>query len=119
MPHVYQSTPFGDYYINLDGVRTVVPVVTADIRTETGDYTILNGNAIILVDASSGVVTITMPAVTLQNNYINIKKIDTTVNRVLIVTPGAETIDGDVEVDITAAYESLQIVSDGSNWFVI
>ncbi len=119
MPSVFKSNVEADYYIDQDGVRTTVPLVTSVIQTESGNYTIVEGNAIILVDASGGEVIITMPDVSLTNNYINIKKIDTTINRVLIVTPGAETIDGDTEVDITAAYESLQIVSNGSNWFVI
>ena len=119
MPSVFRDITVPDFYINQAGVRTVVPIVTAVIAEHTANYTIIDGDAIILVDASAGEVIITMPAITLQNNYINIKKIDTTVNRVLIVTPGAETIDGDVEVDITAVYESLQFVSDGSNWFVI
>jgi len=120
MPTVFKSNVVeGDYYINEDGTRVVVPLVTAALRIETSDYTVVNGDGIILVDADAGDVDITLPSVALQNNYINIKKIDNSGNKVNILTPGSETIDGDTDVKITSQYESLQLVSDGSNWFVI
>jgi hypothetical protein len=31
----------------------------------------------------------------------------------------AETIDGDLTIDLTLQYESVMIVCDGSNWHII
>jgi hypothetical protein len=40
-------------------------------------------------------------------------------NDVLIDTEGAETIDGGADYDLDGSYESVMLINDGSNWFVI
>jgi len=124
MPNVFYIPSGSSFYYSDEGVQTPLGIavgvfVTPAIRTESSSYTIVDGDGTILVDTLSGNVTITMPSVLLANNYYNIKKIDTSGNKVIIVTPGSETIDGDAQVEITTQYESLQLITDGSNWFVI
>ena len=124
MPAVFYIPSTTQFYVNEDGIQVFLDIalgtfVTTAIRTEVANYTVQIGDGTILVDASAGEVTITLLPVADADNYYNIKKIDTTVNRVIIETDAAETIDGDASVDITAAYESLQLITDGSNWFVI
>lgn len=72
----------------------------------------------ILADASGGDVTISLPsAATCVDRVYYIKKTDTSNNDVILDASGAETIDGDPTYDLKIDYESVAIVSDGSNWW--
>jgi len=82
----------------------------------TSDYTIEDGVEIVLVDASANEVE-----VTLQSSFtrlVRVKKVDTTDNRVTI-TPATGTIDGLPSVELTTPYESLTLVYDGENWWIV
>ena len=100
-----------DKYIDIDGVRYGINVVEV-----TANYT-ANYNDIVLVDASGGVVTVTLPPPK-ANAVINVKKIDSSSNAVTIDGGGAN-IDGQTSIQITTQYESYTLVSDGSNWWII
>ncbi|MCI5056445.1 MAG: hypothetical protein MRY83_10080, partial [Flavobacteriales bacterium] len=76
---------------------------------------------VLLVDATSGSVTITLPAtsaVSTGKTY-HIKKTDGTANNVIIDGNGAETIDGALNQTSNVPYGGWKIVSDGSNWMII
>jgi len=53
--------------------------------------------------------------------HFHIKKIDSSANTVSIEPddPGPELIDGAVSAIISTQYNSITVVSDGSNWFII
>ena len=89
----------------------------ASLATVTADYT-ASAQEIVLVDASGGNVTVTLPTPTDATATI-IKRIDGSANTVTIATPGSETIDGDSERTVTAQYVSRELMSDGSDYFVI
>lgn len=80
-------------------------------------YTTADGEAI-LYDASGGNSTVNLPAAS-ANAQITIKKTDATANTVTIDGNGAETIDGGLTAVLTTQYESITLISDGSNWFII
>jgi len=88
-----------------DSLRTVTTNITA------------NYEEVILVDASSNAITITLPTPD-SGRVLNVKVIDAT-NTVTIATPGSETIDGGSSRTITSQYISRTLVSDGSNYFII
>lgn len=77
-----------------------------------------NQETVILADASSNAITIDLPAGS-PDLYYTIKKIDSSVNIVTVDGNGTQTIDGDLTKDITVQYESIKIVSDGNNWWII
>lgn len=85
--------------------------------TQTSNYTASNYD-IVLADASSGNITITLPSPASDLTVI-IKKIDSSSNSVTIATPGSETIDGDNSRSITSQYTSRTVASDGTNYFLI
>ena len=87
------------------------------ITTITANTTLTDLQHTILVDASGGNITITLPAPTTGKVYI-IKKIDNTANTVTI-DAGTQTIDGVNTKTLSAQYEVLRIQSDGNNWYVI
>ena len=77
-------------------------------------------NRTIFADASSGDITIDLPTASgIGGRIYNIKKIDTTSNKVVLNPSGSETIDGELTVDIIRAYESVTLQSDGANWYII
>jgi hypothetical protein len=79
--------------------------------------TITNLDSVVLVDATSGPVTITLPD-SISGKYFDIKKIDTSANVVTILHP-TQTIDGDPSVTLDFAYSSLTIIGDGSDFILI
>jgi len=83
--------------------------------------TIIKPNVgVVLVDASSGMVTITLPPASqgARREY-HIKKTDSSVNTVRIEGNGSETIDGEACQDLGKQYTSRRIYSDGNNWHIV
>ena len=96
-------------------VTTPVP-----IRTETSAYSVASNDYVILCDASSSAFTVSLPAAAAKKGKIyQIKKIDSSANKVTLDPDGAETIDGCTTIDITMQYDSLMVVSDNANWHII
>lgn len=92
----------------------------SSIVSKAGAYTATDSDIIIVCDASSGAFTITLPtAVGRRGKAFYIKKTDATANAVTIDADGAETIDGALTQVIAMQYNSLSLVSDGSNWHIL
>lgn len=84
------------------------------------DTTFLHGNRVILVDAATGAVQVTLPdPATMEGLFFHIKKIDTSLNYVTVITPGTETIDGSDEQVLSGPQDSMHITSDGTNWYIV
>lgn len=90
------------------------------VVTKTSDFTATQSNDVILVDASSGAVTITlMGASDREGKTLFVKKVDSTANAVTVDGDGSETIDDSTTRVLSSQYDSVQIVSDGSEWWII
>ena len=90
------------------------------VSTKTGNYTILQSDDVILGDATSGAITITLPtAVGNSGEIFNIKKIDSSVNAVTIATTSSQTIDGALTQPILTQYQNITVVSNGTNWSIL
>jgi len=87
-----------------------------NILTKTSDYAASGGDCV-LVDASSGDVTITLPEPS-KAKQVNVKKIDSSTN-VVTVVPNGGSIDGEASKKISTPYESYLFISDGSNWYIV
>jgi len=110
--------------INAAGSATAVKITSdsdafiyANLVSVSSNTTLTNGNSIVLVNATSGSRTITLPAPT-SGKIFNIKKIDSSANTVTI-SPPSGTIDGSASRVIFSQYDSLTITSDGTNYFLI
>lgn len=89
------------------------------VAAKTANYTATKEDYVILCDASGGAFTVTLPVGLVEpGRSYHIKKTDSSANAVTIDAAGSETIDGDLTVGISAQYESLLLISDGSNWHV-
>jgi hypothetical protein len=90
------------------------------ITSKTANYTATVNDSVILCDATSAGFTITLPAsATNTGRKYVIKKTDTSANTVTIDGNASETIDGATTVNIGTQYQSITIVCDGSNWWII
>lgn len=91
-----------------------------EVVSKAGAYLATVDDEVIICDATGAPFTISLPAVSgTSGMHFTIKKIDVTANAVTIDGDGAETID-DISTQLLAAqYDSLTIVSDGTEWWII
>lgn len=94
-------------------------IIVPAVVTVTGNTTLTVANVVVLCDASSGSLTITLPAAATKVGLYYIKKIDSSGNTVTIDGNGSETIDDALTVVISIQYESKTLAPDGSNWYII
>lgn len=85
--------------------------------TTTGiNYTVLSDDYV--VEATSGGITLTLPtAVGIQGKILVLK--NSSSGTVTIDGDGTETIDGGLTADLETQYESITIISNGSNWVIV
>lgn len=102
--------------VNCDKLVTLTTTVT------TTSYSQQSSDSILLVDDDTAGSTVTINLLLGSTAYdgstLKIKKLGTTAN-VIIDGSGAQTIDGAATFTLTTQYESVTIVCDGTNWFII
>jgi hypothetical protein len=128
------------YYRNSSGYFTKLPIGTADgqqltvsggtpawkdtilpTATKTTSYTVSATDTVIFANATTGAVTITLPAAASFTGYrFYVKRIDgVTTNSVTIGRTGTDTIDGQTSVNLDVQYMSVMLVSNGSAWYIL
>lgn len=89
------------------------------VLTKTTTYTVLTTDDIIFADTSGAGWTLTIyTPVGNTGNVIRIKKTSNDVN-VLTVSPAAALIDGSATTTMNTRYETLTLISDGTNWQIM
>jgi hypothetical protein len=89
---------------------------TVDITTDTS----LTNLRVALVDATAAIVTVTLPPVaTNKDAEFIIKKIDGSINNVIIATNNTDVIEGTTQITLTTQWETKRIISNGVSWYVI
>jgi len=110
------------------GYRGVSPFASTSLGSTAPQFLVVattlsvlaSGPQIILVDASAGPVTITLPnSATLFNARYVVKKIDTTTNPVTVAVGGANSIDGQPSWTILTPYDSMSLVPYLNLWSII
>jgi hypothetical protein len=97
----------------LGKMNTNPTTVTATSFTADDEHVILADD-----DTAGSTVTITLPPAATAESIYHIKKLGTTAS-VIVDADGTETIDGALTATLNTQYESIMLVSDGSNWHVI
>ena len=104
-------------------VTQTVPLLTLDstdsVASKSSAYTLVESDDTITVDASGGVVTITLYAAASGSKKHNIVKSDSSANEVIINPNGVETINGASTHSLYLQYEGATIQSSGSEWFIL
>jgi hypothetical protein len=94
--------------------------INTSIVTKSANYTAAAADDTILANASTGVVTITLPtAVGVAGKVYTVKKIDSSANAVTVATTSSQTIDGVTTYSLANQYGGVNVQSDGSNWYII
>ncbi|MCH8748169.1 hypothetical protein IH781_00305 [Patescibacteria group bacterium] len=90
-----------------------------EVDTYTADQTLTTANQIVLVDATSGNVTITLTAVSdLTGEEFDVSKIDSSGNTVTVAAAGSDEINGSSEVVISSQYESVTFYTSPTAWHI-
>ncbi len=98
---------------------SVIEGLYANVLSVSASTVVTNAPSVVLVNASSGPITITVQNATTNNGKVyNIKKTDSTLNAVTIATGGGN-IDGTATKTLAFQYDSLMLVSDGTNYQLI
>ena len=112
--HTHQSADIIGLTVSQGGTLDATSVITVVNNSTAGT------DSTILVNAAAGAITITLPAAAAKANYFyRIKKIDSSVNTVTVKPNGSETIDGSTTMVIAFQYSCMDLVSNGSNWYII
>jgi hypothetical protein len=92
------------------------------LRTVTTNYTMSTGaDCMVLADATSGVVTVTLPSAGGANSsaIYMVKRTSSAANNVTVATTSSQTIDGATTKTLGSQYATIMVQSNGSNWFII
>lgn len=107
-------------FVKVNPAANALEFVYFPLRSQNTDAILTVNDYTILMDASLGNRTVTLPnASTVTGIIYNIKKTDSSGNFVTITATGGQTIDGNGTFALTVQYQSITIQSDGSNWFII
>lgn len=87
--------------------------VTTTSHTAANEHVILVDD-----DTAAATVTVTLPAAVTAETIYHIKKLGTTAS-VIIDGNASETIDGSLTITLTAQYESVMLVSNGTFWSIL
>jgi hypothetical protein len=119
-------TVFGTYpagqaiFLDANGVLTLSKSTVVPYATITTDTTVTSSNVAVFANATSGAIDVTLYAATSNGGKtLTIKKTDSSSNTVDVIRAGGETIDGATTVTLKHQNESITLMSDNSNWFIV
>lgn len=93
--------------------------ISVPVTTTTTNITLNEANNIILCDATSWAITVSLPDASLSPNVgYTIKKTDSSLNAVIVDWSWAQTIDWSATVNILTQYQWYWIHNDWSNRFI-
>lgn len=87
------------------------------VTAQSSNYTAVNRNYVI-GNASSAGFNVTLPAVA-ANAMVSVKKVDNTVNAILVMAANGELIDDQVSISVNQQWMSYDFLSDGTKWYRI
>ena len=93
------------------------------IVAKTVNYTVTANDGVIECDATTGAITLTLPAVSgaVAGTTYTLKKTDSSANAVIFDGNASETIDGATTVQTTTQWSSITIIRNtaGTAWLTI
>lgn len=91
--------------------------IQSSVRKVNTGYTITGSDEIILADAASSGLNLTLPAASQKGRKITVKKTEASGNPVLIQS--SSPIDGQSDVSISQPYSGIVLLDDGNAYWVI
>ena len=90
--------------------------------SQTGSYTLDVADFLVECDATGGAFTVTLPSAAssgFKNKVFIVKKTDSGSNAITIDPNSTETIDGASTVTLDRQFQTIMLMSDGTNWKVL
>lgn len=110
----------GNFSAGVVTARIVTTGFTGAYVAKTADYTLTAADLVVGADCTAGTIAITLPsAVGITGRQYIIKRLSDGGNTVNVITTSSQTIDGGTTANLAFQYQSITVVSDGSNWFII
>lgn len=107
---------------NIDGLQDELnkrAFERISVKKITASYSISLKDNMLLIDSSSSDIVLTLPEASLAAGKVyKVKKINDP-NLIVINSDSRETIDGELSYIIEYKYQSIELVCDGSQWFVM
>lgn len=102
-------------YSNSTGWQNLTNKTSVDTISSTS--TLGSDTDLFLINSTSGDITLTLPsAVGVSGKRLTIRKIDSSTNNVIVDPTGAETVDSLAVLYLNSQGDSVDLVSDGSDW---
>jgi hypothetical protein len=95
-----------------------ITISTYNISTTPHNETATANIVNLLCDTTTTSITVNLPTASGNTAIISIKKV-ASANTLTVDPSGTETIDGGTTAAWTAQYESITVVSNGTNWMII
>ena len=100
----------------LDGANPILSTATSTPISASAN----ENQKVFFVSASLGDTLMTLhEASAITGRQYTFKKTDATVNQVVVSGTGSDTIDGQSTYTLTNQYEVINVMSDGSQWYII
>jgi len=99
--------------------RAIAESIPIAVETLTASDSISPFSGLVLVNTTSGSVTVTLPAAADCKGRVYQFKKTVAANTVTLDPAGTETIDGAATLAWTTQYQSYTLCSDGSGWHII
>jgi hypothetical protein len=95
------------------------PRTRSNVYNKVATYTIDIDDDYIIASAGANIFTLTLPdAVSGIGKELTIKKIDASANAVIVDGNSTQLIDGELTHELTTQYDSINVISDGENWWI-
>lgn len=106
---------------NKDYVDSVISSPNRVVVSIAANYVLGPTDSVILADSSGGIITITLPNVHSSGRYVDVKDRNGTAStNVIVIQPsGGDTVDGAASFSLTSPYQAVQVISDGTNWYIV
>jgi len=106
-------------YMQLNAISEVTAVWHDFIVTRTSAYTCTQSDRYVLADAARAAYTVTLPSAALcPGKAYTVKKIDASAHAVTVTATARQTIDGARDYYLRHRHSAVELVSNGSDWFV-
>ena len=121
-PTVAPEVPYRDY-VGLQNQRLqllasqLARLQRLNVRSVSAATTLTENDDVLKVDTTGGSVTVTLPDAALNRGKVFFVKKMVAANNVVL--DRTDTIDGAASNTFATQYQTLMVVSDGTNWLIV
>ena len=118
----YENLSINTWAAPGDSGNGILPMNINQMSTITGNLTLTATTNFWFrrADATTGNITVTLPAANLtKGRQFLVKKVDASANTVTVSRAGADTIDGATTVVLSAQWQKVSVMSNGTSWDVV